>query len=189
MNQRALGLLLVPLLASVAPSEAAAKPVAVDVEGALGPGASASTWRGDAAVQTSLFLGLRFGDLISIDALTRLGYATVDDRMLTYLSFGVTMFGRVWKLRPYARLALVHQHEEPRSAIKDDPGGAVLGVGNGIRHRGGFGGSLGLQIPIAQVRSTELFTGGDVTSTYFPDSRGPAFYWGAGLWLGANFRL
>jgi hypothetical protein len=188
MNHRALGLLLVPLLLFAGSSEAEAKPK-VDIEGALGPGASASSWRGDGAVLSSMFLGLRFADLISVDALTRLGYGTVDDRMLTYLSLGVTVFGRVWKLRPYARLSLVHQHEEPRSAIADDPSGAVFGVGNGIRHRGGFGGSLGLQIPIAQVRSTEIFTGGDVTSTYFPDPRGPSVYWGAGLWFGANFRL
>jgi hypothetical protein len=189
MRKRSFGFLLAPLLVLAVPREAEAKPPSVDIEGALGPGASASSWRGDAAVQTSLFLGLRFADLFSIDTLTRLGYATVDDRVLTYLSFGVTMFGRVWKLRPYARLALVHQHEETRSAISDDPGGAAFGVGNGIRHRGGFGGSLGVQIPLAQVRATEIFTGGDATSTYFPDPRGPAVYWGASLWLGANFRL
>lgn len=159
---------------------------------ASGPQVQGSSWRGDASLAQSLKLGVRFKEVIAIDALTRLGYAMVDERMLTYLSLGATVYpvklagGR---LRPFGRLSLVHQHEEPTSALRHDPLGALFGVGDGIRHRGGFGGSLGTDIVLAKGKSTELLVGADVNGTWFPDPRGPAVYYGGGLWAGLDYSL
>lgn len=160
-----------------------------EVQIASGPGAYASSWRGDGSVGQGLRIGYRFADLIAIDTLGRLGYGTVDERVITYVSLGATLYGRLGKLRPYARLAFVHQHEEPVAGVREDPFGAVFGVGDGIRHRGGFGTSLGLDYPIERSRSLEVVIGIDTSGVWFPDPRGPKLYGGGSLWLGLNFGM
>ncbi len=180
---------VVSFAALAAPRRAEATTPPPAVEAALGPSAATSTWAGDRSLSTSYLLGVRFADLIAIDALTRLGYANVDDRVLTYLSLGATVYGRLGPVRPYLRLAAVHQHEEPRAAISDDPGGALFGVGNGIRHRGGGLASVGANWVFTKGKSSEAFAGLDFNSTYFPDSRGPHVYMGGGLWFGASLNL
>ncbi len=155
-----------------------------------GPGAQASTWRGDGAISTAARLGYRMRGLFAIDALTRIGYSTVDSRMLTYVSLGGTLYGNIRDvIRPYVRLALVHQHEEPVSAVRDDPFGAVFGVGNGIRHRGGFGSSLGVDFAVSKRKDVEWVLGADVSGAWFPDPRGPVAYAGGALWAGLNYSL
>lgn len=162
-----------------------------EVQVASGPNVQGTSWRGDAAVAQSLKLGVRFKEVLAIDALTRLGYATVDQRVLTYLSLGASVYGKLagGRLRPFGRLALVHQHEEPLSAYRHDPFGALFGVGDGIRHRGGFAGSLGTDLVIARGASSAFLLGVDVNSTWFPDPRGPAVYFGGGLWAGLDYAL
>lgn len=157
---------------------------------ASGPAASASSWRGDGSISQSLRLGVRFHDLFAIDAVGRLGYGNVDERVLTYVSLGATLYGRLGpSVRPYARLALVHQHEEPTSAVRNDPFGAVFGVGDGIRHRGGFGASLGADFVVARSGKAELVLGADANGAWFTDPRGPSLYLGGGLWAGVNYSL
>lgn len=157
---------------------------------ATGPAAQASSWRGDASISQSLRLGARFGDLVAIDLLGRLGYANVDTRLLTYVSLGGTLYGRLGRdVRPYVRLAFVHQHEEPLSAVRNDPFGAVFGVGDGIRHRGGFGTSLGADLVVARDARTQVVLGADVNGVWFPDPRGPTLYAGGGLWIGVDYSL
>jgi hypothetical protein len=156
---------------------------------ATGPGAYASSWRGDGAFAQSLKLGYRMADLIAIDTVSRLGYAAVDERVLTYLSLGVTAYARLGRARPWARLALVHQHEEPLPAVRDDPGGTLFGVGDGVRHRGGGGASLGVDLPVHRKDRTEVFLGLDSSLAYFPDPRGPTLYFGGSLWAGVHYSL
>jgi hypothetical protein len=161
-----------------------------EVLAATGGGMLASTWRGDVAPYAPFWLGYRYKRLVALDLLTRLGYATVDQRMLTYISLGATLFGRLGRAQPYARLALVHQHEESRAAIDDDPHGALFGVGNGIRHRGGYGASTGFLYPFQRAgKLGEWYVGADAWTTYFPDNRGPSVYAGGSAWLGFAFRL
>lgn len=162
---------------------------ASEVQVATGAVAQGSSWSGDASVGTSLKIGMRFADLVAIDALARLGYATVDTRMLTYLSLGSTIYGRLGRVRPYGRLSIVHQHEEPVSALRNDPFGAVFGVGDGIRHRGGFGSSLGVDVVVAKGQSVKWLVGADLNGTWFPDPRGPSLYYGGGLWAGLDYAL
>lgn len=160
-----------------------------EIQVASGPGVYGSSWRGDSSFGQALRLGYRFGDLVAIDYVGRLGYASVDDRVLTYLSIGGTLYGRVWKLRPYVRLAFVHQHEESTTSVRNDAFGAVFGVGDGIRHRGGFGSSLGLDLPVMKKEHFEMVVGIDTSGVWFPDPRGPAIYAGGSLWLGVNFGI
>ncbi len=160
-----------------------------EIQLATGPGAYASTWRGDATFGQALRVGYRFGDLVAIDTVSRLGYGAVDQRVITYLSLGATLYGRLGKIRPYGRFAFVHQHEEPLPAFRHDAFGAVFGVGDGIRHRGGFGWSLGVDVPAYKAKSTELVLGVDSSVAYFPDPRGPKLYAGGSLWIGLNFGI
>jgi hypothetical protein len=162
---------------------------ATEIQVASGPVANGSNWRTDGAFYQSLKLGLRFADFASIDAVGRLGYGLVDDRVLTYVSLGTTLYGRLGIARPNARVAFVHQHEEPMSAYRHDPFGALFGVGDGIRHRGGFGGSLGCDFVVHRGPRTEMVLGLDTNGTWFPDPRGPTLYYGGGLWAGINYSL
>lgn len=155
----------------------------------MGPGVYGSSWKGDGSVGHALRLGYRFADLVAVDYVGRLGYGTVDDRVITYLSLGATLYGRLWKMRPYARLAFVHQHEESTPSVRDDPWGAMFGVGDGIRHRGGGGASLGLDLPVLKSKPLEMVVGLDTSAAYFPDPRGPKLYAGGSLWLGVNFGI
>ncbi len=155
----------------------------------MGPSAVASTWRGDIAAGGSFRLGLLVLGVLAPDIVTRLAYSTVDDRMLTYLSLGVTGYVPLRIVRPYARLAFAHQHEESRAAIDDQPGNAVLGVGPGIRHRGGFAGAVGAEVPLGRKGRSVFSIGGDVNATHFPDPRGPATYFGGTLWAALHHGL
>jgi hypothetical protein len=160
-----------------------------EIQVAAGPGVYGSSWRGDSSFGQALRVGYRFGDVFAIDTLGRLGYGTVDERVITYLSLGGTLYGRIWKLRPYVRAAFVHQHEEPMPGVREDPFGAAFGVGDGIRHRAGFGSSLGLDLPIQKSKNLELVVGVDASGVWFPDPRGPTLYAGGALWLGLNFGI
>lgn len=160
-----------------------------EIQVATGPGAYASTWRTDATVGQALKVGYRIADLVAFDVLGRLGYGTVDQRVVTYLSIGGTLYGRLGPLRPYVRLALVHQHEEPSPGVREDPYGTVFGVGDGIRHRAGFGSSLGAEYVVQKMKHVDLFVGLDTSGVWFPDPRGPKIYAGGALWLGLNFGL
>jgi hypothetical protein len=166
------------------------KPRAVEAQIHTGPAGSASSWRGDGTIGQSLKLGARFNELVAIDVLGRVSYGSVDTRMVTYLSLGATLYGRIGKnVRPFGRLAFVHQHEEPLSAVRHDAFGALFGVGDGIRHRSGFGKSLGAEIIVKREGRNELVFAADANGSWFPDPRGPTFYLGGGLWIGVNYSL
>ena len=158
-----------------------------ELQVALGAAGEATSWEGDSALYSSLQVGWRFRDLVSIDFLGRLGYGEVDDRVLSYFSFGAELWGRLKSTRPHVRLGVVHQHEEPYAAITADPGGAIFGVGDGIRHRAGGQISVGLDVPIGRLWRHPLFISIGAQATRFPDDRGPASYWGAGAALRWNW--
>lgn len=74
--------------------------------------------------------------------------------------------------------------------MRADPYGAVFGVGDGIRHRAGFGSSLGVDYPIRRTKTgIEVTHGIDTSGVWFPDQRGPKLYAGGALWLGVNLGL
>jgi len=188
-NHRAFGRgLAASCLLALIGAPAAAR--AGEIQLASGAGAYASSWRGDDSFGLALKVGYRIADLVAIDSVGRLGYGTIDQRVITYLSVGGTLYARVGLARPYLRLAAVHQHEEPAPGVRADPYGTVFGVGDGIRHRAGFGSSLGVDYPIQKTKSgVELTLGIDTSGIWFPDPRGPMIYAGGALWLGVNMGI
>lgn len=155
----------------------------------LGLGGEGSSWRNDGAGFGSLQLGYRFKDLVAPYFLARIGGAAIDSRMLTFLSIGVQGWARIGKVRPFARFGLVHQHEETLSSVAAEPFGAIFGVGDGIRHRAGLDGGLGVDIPFQKQKAWEFHARIEALLTGFPDPRGPAIYAGASLGLGFNYSL
>lgn len=148
-----------------------------------------SEWRSDAAVWGGLGLGYRFLDLIGVYALGRFGYGSVDERMLTLLAIGAQIWGRLGPTRPYARVAFIHQHEEPIPAVEQNVGGAVFGVGDGIRHRGGAEGAIGVDLTFFKTAPWSFFANAEVSFAGFPNSSGPGWYMLGGLGLGVHYTL
>ncbi len=187
------GILLLPVAAHAAENKPPINERALSrrttIQLATGAGGMASTWRGDGALAGGIRLGVRFIDLFSIEFVGRLAYATVDQRTLAYFGAGGTLYWRLGPVRPFARIAIVHQHEETVAALKSDAGGALLGIGDGIRHRGGFSFALGADMPIGRRGPTQFFVGFDALATVFPDPRGPSWYFGGGGWVGLNYAL
>jgi hypothetical protein len=157
----------------------------------FGLSAVKSDWRGDAGAGTSLKLGFLPSEYVSMYFLGRLSAATVDERMLTFVSLGAQYWpmGQRVSWRPYGRLALAHQHEETLGVVADDPIGAIFGIGDGIRHRGGLEGAVGLELPLFRDGGLEAFAALESAVTWFYDPRGPTWYAGAGASIGVTYDL
>ncbi len=158
-----------------------------ELDMALGLDAADSDWNDDHLSYGSFKAGWRFGGLpwLQLTYIGKLGYASVDERMLTYLSFGPEVRPQLFdRVRPYARGLVVHQHEENVDAAQVQPYQALVGVGDGIRHRAGVAGALGVEFPFAQHLVGDFYASIDLSATYFPDDRGPHRYLTAGASLG-----
>ena len=176
-------------LASSIVREAAAVPV--ELELAAGATTFASTWRGDFGGGGTLRLGSSFAHVFAIDFQAWEQLASVDRRLDTGLSFGVTGYVPLRVVHPYARLFVLHQHEESLVSVENAPAGVVLGIGSGIRHRAGGGLSLGAEIPFRRDTSGKLtwVMLANATGTWFPDLLGPHLYVGVDVGVGLDFLL
>jgi hypothetical protein len=152
-------------------------------------GGQGSSWRADGAGFVGLRFGYRFKDIVAPYLMLRAGYANTDQRVLELIQLGVQVWAKLGSTRPYARFGLVHQHEEPWAAVKADAFGALVGVGDGIRHRGGLEGGLGLDIPFKEHKGFQFHGTVEAILTGFPDVRGPALYGGALAGIGFNYAL
>jgi hypothetical protein len=155
--------------------------------GAAGAVAGTSTWPDDPVALSTLKVGWRFMDVIAPYFLTRLGYADVNQRSLLTLSIGAQAWGRIAMLRPYVRASVMHQHEESLSALKADPGGALFGVGDGIRHRYGGEGAIGTDVPLVSRNKFTLYATVEAVGDWLPDPRGPEWYLLASTAIGMHY--
>ncbi len=71
---------------------------------------------------------------------------------------------------------MVHMHEEPRVGVDADPLGSLLGTADAIRHRFGVSGGAGVDLPVGRSRFGDVYLAFDVSTTHFPDDRGPGWY-------------
>jgi hypothetical protein len=88
-------------------------------------------------------------------------------------------------------IGFVHQHEESLAAVAQQPFGAVLGIGVGIRHRAGLHTGIGLDYVFRRRHNYDFSVGGEVTFTWFDPqySVGPDFFIVADANIAAHFRL
>lgn len=157
------------------------------VEGTmLGEG---STWRGDGLIQGGIRSGFEFGDIVGVEAQARIGYGAVDERILELIGIGTKLSIPIKPISPHLRLAALHQHEEPAAAASEDPFGAAVGVGDGIRHRFGGEGAIGVDWFFAKVKRVTFQATVEAYGDVFPDKKGPLFYGGGGLAIGLQYKI
>ncbi len=183
---------LLPLAAAAVLAAAVLLPrtaQAGDVRLNLSLSGAGSEWKNDGALWGGLGLTYRFLDLLGVYASGRLGYGVIDERLLTLLSFGAQIWGRLGPTRPYARAGFIHQHEEPLPAAAQNVGGAVFGVGDGIRHRGGAEGAIGIDYTFFTKKEWSIFGNAETSFAGFPNSSGPGWYILGGLGLGFQYSI
>ena len=152
-------------------------------------GGEASSWLHDGSPILGIQFGYRFLDLVAPYFLARIGYGPTNQRVLEMIQIGAQIWARIGIARPYARFGVLHQHEEPWASVKADGIGALLGVGDGIRHRAGLEGALGVDIPFKQYKSWQFHATIEGIFTGIPDDKGPGIYAGGTVGLGFNFAL
>lgn len=156
---------------------------------ASGVNVSATSWRGDAGAQGSFEIGIQ-PTWIGFYFLGRLGPAIVDERLLTYVSAGARFeFELMPDVDLLGRLAVSHQHEETLFVVQEDPAGALFGIGDGIRHRGGGEAALGMKLTVARDEDLAVFVSVEGSAVLFPDTRGPQIYAGLASALGLAYAL
>lgn len=177
----ALGLVLTAAVARTA--------TAGEVDVALGADAAASEWQEGAIAMGTLELGYAFERLpwLQLAFVSRHGYADVDQRKLGYLAFGVELHHPLGPTRPYLRVGLAHQHEQPVVTEAHQPWQSLLGVADGIRHRGGVDAALGVEVPFRSLSAGDLYGAAQVMATWFGDPRGPAWYVAGGVAVGLRW--
>jgi len=148
-----------------------------------------SSWSGDFAGGGLLRLGYRFKRVVSLDFVGWEQLATVDQRMDTGLTFGVTGFIPLQRVRPSLRVFAIHQHEEGTVSVSQNAGGFLFGIGSGIRHRAGGGLTLGAEIPFLKRGQLEWVVLAELQGIWFPDPLGPTFYYGGNIGIGFNYSI
>ena len=156
----------------------------------LGLLAGGTTWRGDPLGAGSLTLGLRLYRAIALVVQGRLGYGRVDQRQLTGILVGLSGGGYLTD-RSYGKVSalFIHQHEESIAAVAEQPGGALLGIGTGIRHRAGVQVGIGWEYVAYRQPSYEITVGPEAAISYLTYSSGPSVYGVAGIAAHGVFRL
>lgn len=175
----ALALLLLPTTAH-----------AGELQAEFGVTARTSSWRGDGGGGGQLGGGYRFARVFSVNALVWEELFSVDRRLNTGLTFGVT--GTLpWKpVRPSLRVYAIHQHEEGLVSVAEHPFTTVLGIGPGIRHRAGGGARVGVEVPFSTSKSLEWVALGALEGTWLgPRILGPSSYYGVTAGIGINYRV
>lgn len=182
--------LVVPLLAGAAALFAPGPSAAGEFQLDAALNVKASTWRGDFGAGPQLRLGYRFAEVFAVDAVIWEELSSVDYRLNTGLTLGVTGFLQIEGIRASLRAYFIHQHEEAMVSVAHNPFGAIFGIGAGIRHRAGAGGALGLEIPFEKDEDFEFVIVTSLNVTVFPEAiLGPRAYFGVSGGIGFNYAL
>lgn len=156
----------------------------------LGVQATTTDWPADHGGGGSLDLGYWFTSMFGVKYIGKAHYATVDERVMTYLSLNAAAHHDVGSVRVTGTLGVVHQHEENRSALMEAPFSAALGIGDNIRHRAGGRTGLSLGVPVFQYSRGEGYLAFDLDATVFTeDTRGPRWMTSGGVSFGFTFDL
>lgn len=179
-RMRLVPLVLIPLCA--APASAGE----LDID--LGLEATTTGWPDDHGGGPTLGAAWWFKPWLGATFLSKEHYATVDDRFMTYLSVNAAVRRALGPVRVIGTLGLVHQHEESRAAIMDQPLQALFGVGDGIRHRMASRAGFSLGLPFRAHGHGDYYVALDVDGTVFADAdRGPRWMSSAGLSIGFTY--
>lgn len=154
----------------------------------LGAQATATAWSGDHGGGAAYGATWMFRPWLGAAFVGKEQYATVDDRVLSYFSVNAVARHGLGRFRITGQLGVVHQHEEPRAALMEQPFQSLLGVGDGIRHRAGGRAGISLALPFHAHDHGDWYVALDLDGTVFgDDDRGPRWMTGAGLSVGFTY--
>lgn len=154
----------------------------------LGLQATTTGWPDDNGGGATLDASWWFRPWLGASFVGKEHYASVDDRMMSYFSVNAAARHDVGRFRLTGTLGLVHQHEESRAAIMEQPVQALFGVGDGIRHRMGSRAGFSLGLPFTTHGHGDYYVALDIDGTVFADAdRGPRWMSSAGLSIGFTY--
>jgi hypothetical protein len=154
----------------------------------LGLQATTTGWSDDNGGGPTLEAGWWFRPWVAATFVGKEHYATVDDRLMSYFSVNAAFRHPLGPLRVIGSLGVVHQHEESRAAIMDQPVQSLFGVGDGIRHRMASRAGFSLGLPLSTHDHGDYFVALDIDGTVFADTdRGPRWMSSAGLSVGFTY--
>jgi hypothetical protein len=154
----------------------------------LGAQATTTAWPDDHGGGFALDAGWWFKPWLGASFIGKEQYAKVDDRFMSYFSVNVAGRQPLGPLRATATLGLVHQHEEPRAVVMEEPLLSIVGTADGIRHR--FAGRAGVQLalPVRDTAHGDMYIALDLDGTRFTDTdKGPAWMANVGLSFGFTY--
>ena len=178
-----LGSIVVSFVALVAPPADAGE-LGID----LGLQATTTGWPDDSGGGPTLGAAWWFKPWLGATFIAKEHYATVDDRFMSYFSFNAALRRALGPVRITGTLGVVHQHEESRAAIMEQPLQSLFGVGDGIRHRMASRAGFSLGLPFSTHGHGDYYVALDVDGTVFADEdRGPRWMSSAGLSIGFTY--
>jgi hypothetical protein len=162
--------------------------VAGELDLGLGLQGTTTAWPDDHGGGGALDASYWFRSWIGASFIGKEQYATVDDRFLSYFSINAAARHPIGPLRLTGTLGIVHQHEEPRAAIMEQPLSSLFGVGDGIRHRMASRAGASLALPFRTHGHGDYYVALDLDATLFADKdKGPQWMAGGGLSLGFTY--
>ena len=154
----------------------------------LGLQATTTGWPDDYGGGPTLSAGWWFRPWVAATFVGKEHYATVDDRFLSYFSLNVALRRELGPVRLTGSLGVVHEHEESRAAIMEEPVASIFGVADGIRHRMASRAGFSLGLPFQTHGKGDYFVALDIDGTVFADpDRGPRWMSSAGLSIGFTY--
>ena len=154
----------------------------------LGLQATTTGWPDDHGGGPTLEAAWWFRPWLGASFIGKSHYATVDDRFMSYFSVNGSVRRAVGPLRLVGTLGVVHQHEESRAAIMEEPLASLFGVGDGIRHRMASRAGFSLGLPLSSHAHGDYYVALDIDGTLFADDdRGPRWMSSAGLSVGFTY--
>ena len=154
----------------------------------LGLQATTTTWPSDNGGGATLDAGYFFNKYVGASFIGKEQYAEVDDRIMSYFSVNADARHELGRFRLTGSLGVVHQHEEPRAAIMEQPVQSLFGVGDGIRHRMGARAGFSLGLPLSSYDHGDAYVALNIDTTAFAEAdRGPRWMSSAGLSLGFTY--
>jgi len=154
----------------------------------LGLQATTTQWPGDTGGGSSLDVGWWIRSWLGVSFVGKEQYAPVDERIMSYLSVNAIARHRLGPVSIGGAVGIVHQHEESRTAVMEQPLASLLGVGDGIRHRAGSRAGLSVALPLRAHAHGAWFVALELDATAFTEhTRGPQWMTSAGLSVGFSY--
>ena len=151
----------------------------------LGLQATTTGWPDDAGGGPTIGATWWFRSWIGATFIGKEHYARVDERYMSYFSINGAIRKPLGRFRLGGTFGFVHQHEQGRASIEDQPLQSLFGVADGTRHRMGSRAGLELALPFSERAKGDWYVALSIDATLFAENdRGPGWMSSAGLAVG-----